>query len=162
MFFAFLGGAPHVVVTMMGHSSAVYGVWFAVTSIGYMAGNFFAARSSVHIGLEVLEMVWKVGVERHGVSGVEVVRGSRAYESQAAVGDERGLAAPRLVHRRVRGTGGRGARRERMARHLGALPGQRRRHYLVAVPAPRRAPGAPLGAPDDRHAVALVDPQQLR
>ncbi len=56
MFFAFLGGAPHVVVTMMGLSSAVYGLWFAVTSVGYMAGNFFAARSSARIGVD--RMIW--------------------------------------------------------------------------------------------------------
>jgi len=56
MFFAFLGGAPHVVVTMMGHSSAVYGIWFALTSIGYMAGNFFTARASARIGID--RMIW--------------------------------------------------------------------------------------------------------
>ena len=33
-FFAFLGGGPHVVVTMMGRSSAEYGLWFAISSIG--------------------------------------------------------------------------------------------------------------------------------
>ena len=33
-FFAFLGGGPHVVVTLMGRSSAEYGVWFALSSIG--------------------------------------------------------------------------------------------------------------------------------
>jgi DHA1 family bicyclomycin/chloramphenicol resistance-like MFS transporter len=52
MFFTFLGGAPHVVVTIMGLSSAVYGTWFAVTSIGYMAGNFFAARWSARFGID--------------------------------------------------------------------------------------------------------------
>ena len=52
MFFAFLGGAPHVVVTMMGRTSAVYGVWFAVTSLGYMMGNFFAARWSARVGID--------------------------------------------------------------------------------------------------------------
>ena len=41
-FFSFLGGAPHVVVTMMGRTSAEYGLWFFVPSLGYMAGNFTA------------------------------------------------------------------------------------------------------------------------
>jgi DHA1 family bicyclomycin/chloramphenicol resistance-like MFS transporter len=56
MFFAFLGGAPHVVVTMMGRSSAVYGVWFAVTSVGYMAGNYLTARWSPRFGVD--RMIW--------------------------------------------------------------------------------------------------------
>ena len=43
-FFSFLGGAPHVVVTMLGHTSAEYGLWFFVPSIGFMAGNFAVSR----------------------------------------------------------------------------------------------------------------------
>ena len=56
IFFAFLGGAPHVVVSIMGRSPPVYGIWFAVTSLGYMAGNFTAARFSARIGLD--RMIW--------------------------------------------------------------------------------------------------------
>jgi DHA1 family bicyclomycin/chloramphenicol resistance-like MFS transporter len=51
-FFTFLGGGPHVVVTLMGRSSAEYGVWFAVTSLGYMAGNFAASRLSQRFGVD--------------------------------------------------------------------------------------------------------------
>ena len=43
-FFSFLGGAPHVVVTMLGRTSAEYGLWFFVPSIGFMAGNFAVSR----------------------------------------------------------------------------------------------------------------------
>jgi DHA1 family bicyclomycin/chloramphenicol resistance-like MFS transporter len=56
MFFVYIGGAPHVVVTIMGRSSAVYGVWFAVASFGYMAGNFIAAQYSVRLGVD--RMIW--------------------------------------------------------------------------------------------------------
>jgi DHA1 family bicyclomycin/chloramphenicol resistance-like MFS transporter len=56
MFFIYIGGAPHVVVTMMGQSSAVYGVWFAVASFGYMAGNFIAAQRSALFGVD--RMIW--------------------------------------------------------------------------------------------------------
>jgi DHA1 family bicyclomycin/chloramphenicol resistance-like MFS transporter len=56
IFFAFIGGAPHVVVTIMGLSSAVYGVWFAATSLGFMAGNFFAAQWSARVGID--RMIW--------------------------------------------------------------------------------------------------------
>jgi DHA1 family bicyclomycin/chloramphenicol resistance-like MFS transporter len=56
MFFVYIGGAPHVVVTIMGQSSAVYGVWFAVASFGYMTGNFIAARRSAVVGVD--RMIW--------------------------------------------------------------------------------------------------------
>jgi DHA1 family bicyclomycin/chloramphenicol resistance-like MFS transporter len=56
MFFVYIGGAPHVVVTIMGRTSAVYGVWFALTSVGYMAGNFFAAKTSARFGVD--RMIW--------------------------------------------------------------------------------------------------------
>ena len=49
--------------------------------------------------------------------------------------DERRLAAARLVHRRVARSAGHRARRERVARELGALARQRRREDLVAVAA---------------------------
>lgn len=56
MFFAFLGGAPHVVVTLMGRSSAEYGIWFAIGAVGYMAGNYLTARWSTRLGVDT--MVW--------------------------------------------------------------------------------------------------------
>ena len=65
-FFAFLGGGPHVVVTLMGRSSAEYGVWFAISSIGYMAGNFATTRLSVRYGLDPL-IRWGIGIEAIGV-----------------------------------------------------------------------------------------------
>ena len=43
-FFTFLGGAPHVVVSMLGRTSAEYGLWFFLPSIGFMAGNFAVSR----------------------------------------------------------------------------------------------------------------------
>jgi len=49
-FFTFLGGGPHVVVTLMGRSSAEFGLWFAMTSLGYMSGNFTASRLSQRFG----------------------------------------------------------------------------------------------------------------
>jgi len=66
-FFAFLGGGPHVVVTLMGRTSAEYGIWFAIGSIGYMAGNFGASRLSVRHGVDRL-IFWGVGIEVVGVA----------------------------------------------------------------------------------------------
>jgi DHA1 family bicyclomycin/chloramphenicol resistance-like MFS transporter len=66
-FFTFLGGGPHVVVTLMGRSSAEYGVWFAVSSLGYMSGNFTAARLSQRFGVDAM-IVAGVAFELAGAS----------------------------------------------------------------------------------------------
>jgi DHA1 family bicyclomycin/chloramphenicol resistance-like MFS transporter len=55
-FFSFLGGAPHVVVTMLGRTSAEYGLWFFVPSIGFMAGNFAVSRLTARFGIDAL--IW--------------------------------------------------------------------------------------------------------
>ena len=55
-FFTFLGGGPHVVVTLMGRTSAEYGLWFAVTSLGYMSGNFSVSRLSQRFGVDAMIM----------------------------------------------------------------------------------------------------------
>jgi DHA1 family bicyclomycin/chloramphenicol resistance-like MFS transporter len=55
-FFSFLGGAPHVVVTMMGRTSAEYGLWFFVPSFGFMAGNFLVSRLAARFGINAL--IW--------------------------------------------------------------------------------------------------------
>jgi MFS transporter, DHA1 family, multidrug resistance protein len=54
MFFTFIGGAPHVVVTIMHRSSAEYGLWFIVLSAVYMAGNFAAGQWSARFGVDVM------------------------------------------------------------------------------------------------------------
>src|SRR6185369_14834909 len=55
-FFSFLGGAPSVVVTTLGHTSAEYGLWFFVPSIGFMAGNFAVSRLTGRLGIDTL--IW--------------------------------------------------------------------------------------------------------
>ena len=66
--------------------------------------------------------------------------------------DERGLAAARLVHRRVAGAARRGAGRQHVARELGALAGQRRRQDLVRR-WPRRLPSRRAAARSRRTTV---------
>jgi DHA1 family bicyclomycin/chloramphenicol resistance-like MFS transporter len=51
-FFALLGGGPYLVVNVMGRSSVEFGVWFGVTSFGYMLGNFVAGRYSQRYGVD--------------------------------------------------------------------------------------------------------------
>jgi len=55
-FFTFLGGGPYIVVTLMGRTSAEFGLWFALTSLGYMSGNFIASRLSQRFGLDAMIM----------------------------------------------------------------------------------------------------------
>lgn len=51
-FFAFLGGGPHVVVSIMGRTSAEYGLWFIATSGGFMLGNFVTTRTVQRYGVD--------------------------------------------------------------------------------------------------------------
>jgi MFS transporter, DHA1 family, multidrug resistance protein len=55
-FFSFLGAAPHVVVSMLGRTSAEYGLWFFVPSIGFMAGNFAVSRLTTRFSIDTL--IW--------------------------------------------------------------------------------------------------------
>jgi DHA1 family bicyclomycin/chloramphenicol resistance-like MFS transporter len=66
-FFIFIGGGPHVVVSMMGRSSAEYGLWFVITSIGYMIGNFIASRYSQRFGLHAMILAG-IAIELAGAS----------------------------------------------------------------------------------------------
>ncbi len=52
VFYGFLGGAPYIVVKLMGHPPSVYGLYFIIVSFCYMAGNFTAARVSTRFGTD--------------------------------------------------------------------------------------------------------------
>ncbi len=52
VFFSFLAGAPFLMVEVLGRSPVEYGLWFIVSSFGYMAGNGLAGRYSVALGVE--------------------------------------------------------------------------------------------------------------
>jgi len=52
MFFAFLAGAPYIMVNLMERSPGEYGVLFIVISLGYMSGNFLSGRLSQRLGVE--------------------------------------------------------------------------------------------------------------
>jgi MFS transporter, DHA1 family, multidrug resistance protein len=55
-FYATIGGAPHVVITVMGRSATELGLWLVFASLGYMAGNFLAGSFSVRYGGTA--MIW--------------------------------------------------------------------------------------------------------
>jgi len=50
-YYVILGAVPAVVITQMGRSPAELGVWFVLSSLGYMAGNFLAGRFSARLGI---------------------------------------------------------------------------------------------------------------
>jgi MFS transporter, DHA1 family, multidrug resistance protein len=56
-FFAYLGGAPYVGDKIFGLSSTEVGALFALTAIGYAAGNFFAGRFSVRVGMNRMILI---------------------------------------------------------------------------------------------------------
>jgi MFS transporter, DHA1 family, multidrug resistance protein len=56
-FFMLLGGAPYVVVEVMGQSPAVYGVYFIAHGAGYMLGNFITGRYGQRLGSERLIVI---------------------------------------------------------------------------------------------------------
>ncbi len=52
VFFAFLGGAPHIMMDVLGRTPVEYGLWFVMISAGYMLGNFLSGRFTRRIGLD--------------------------------------------------------------------------------------------------------------
>ena len=52
VFFAFLGGAPHIMVDVLKRTPMEYGIWFVIVSLGYMTGNFLSGRFTQRIGID--------------------------------------------------------------------------------------------------------------
>jgi DHA1 family bicyclomycin/chloramphenicol resistance-like MFS transporter len=50
VFFAFLAGAPYVMIELMGRSPAEYGLYFALVPSGYILGNFATGRFAGRAG----------------------------------------------------------------------------------------------------------------
>ena len=67
-----------MIITLMERSSAEFGVWFAISSIGYMAGNFAASRLSMVYGIDRL-IWWGIGCEVLGVALAAVLAGTAMH-----------------------------------------------------------------------------------
>ena len=52
VFFAFLGGAPHIMIDVLKRTPMEYGLWFFIISAGYMLGNFLSGRYTRAIGID--------------------------------------------------------------------------------------------------------------
>ena len=57
VFFGFLGGAPYMVVQLMGYPPSTFGFYFVIVSICYMSGNFTAARTSTRFGADRMILI---------------------------------------------------------------------------------------------------------
>lgn len=60
MFFAFLAGAPYIMVEIMGRSPGEYGLYFVIGAFGYMAGNFMSGRYSERFGSQAMMLAGTV------------------------------------------------------------------------------------------------------
>jgi MFS transporter, DHA1 family, multidrug resistance protein len=54
VFFAFLAGAPYVMIELMGRSPAEYGFYFAIVPCGYILGNFASGRFAGRAGVNLM------------------------------------------------------------------------------------------------------------
>lgn len=52
VYYAFLGGAPYVVMELLGNSATDYGRYFIFVAVGYLSGNFLAGKFSVRFGTD--------------------------------------------------------------------------------------------------------------
>jgi MFS transporter, DHA1 family, multidrug resistance protein len=50
VFFAFLAGAPYIMIELMDRPSSEYGLYFMMNAVSYMAGNFASGRLATRIG----------------------------------------------------------------------------------------------------------------
>ena len=96
------------------------------------------------------------------VALAQLVAAAVADQDDAALLDERRLAAAGLMDRRVIRRPGRSARSERVPGELGALSGLGRGEDLEPVAAARVAAAAAVGGAHDGDGSLLVEAQQLR
>ena len=59
-FFAFVSGAPYFMIDVLDRPATEYGLWFIIVSVGYMAGNFTAARVTGRVGLDRMILIGSV------------------------------------------------------------------------------------------------------
>jgi len=52
VFFAFISGAPYVIVDVMSRPATEYGFYFILTAVGFMSGSFVATRISQRMGID--------------------------------------------------------------------------------------------------------------
>jgi DHA1 family bicyclomycin/chloramphenicol resistance-like MFS transporter len=56
-FFAFLGGGPYIATEFLHLSPSTYGIYFGLTALGYMGGNYLSGRFSRVVGTNRMMLV---------------------------------------------------------------------------------------------------------
>ncbi len=160
-FFAFLGGGPHVVIGIMARSSAEYGLWFILTSGGFMLGNFIAARFSQRYGVDAMVhfgLLWLVGRRDRDLRHLRGAAGWRPLDLvRAAASDlvrQRRVPAQLRRRRRERAPAGRG---HRIGHHRLRADGDRRRRGAGHEPCGRDRDQRAAACDRDGGAVGGVD-----
>ncbi|MCC6780648.1 MAG: multidrug effflux MFS transporter [Hyphomicrobiales bacterium] len=102
-FFSFVGGAPHVVISILGRTSAEYGLWFFAPAFGFMAGNFAVSRLTTRLGIDRL-IWWGIGLTIVGclitIAAYQVLPGwemAAIFLPQIIVGFGNGLLLPTSI-----------------------------------------------------------------
>jgi DHA1 family bicyclomycin/chloramphenicol resistance-like MFS transporter len=90
-FFVFVGGGPHVIITMMHRSPTEYGLWFLAVSAGFIIGNVITSRLSVRRGVDTM-VLWGNLAE---LAGALIGIAAMLYVDQ--IGPLAVIAAPTLI-----------------------------------------------------------------
>ena len=99
VYFGFLGGAPYVMMELMGRSPSEYGLYFLLVSVSYIASNFTAGRISVRMGIERM-IVIGMAIAVVGTTGLALLWGSglltplALFGAMAVVSLGNGLSIP--------------------------------------------------------------------
>lgn len=72
-FFAFIAGAPYVVIEVMHRDPREYGLYFVLISGGYMIGNFAASRISQRLGIDRMITLGVAVSTTGGLIGIAVL-----------------------------------------------------------------------------------------
>ena len=56
-FFAFLGGGPYVAAEVFGLTPSQLGIYFGITGLGYILGNFLSGRFATRVGINVMILI---------------------------------------------------------------------------------------------------------
>ena len=73
VFFAFVAGAPYVMVVVLGFQPLDYGLWFIMVSLGYMFGNFLSGRYSQRLGTDRMVTIGNLFTLAAGLAGLAFV-----------------------------------------------------------------------------------------
>jgi len=98
-FFAFMAGAPYLMVDVLGRPAIEFSLWFALLTFTFMAANYIAGKVSSRIGLDRMVMIGSVlslagGVLFLAMLGVFGLTPLSLFLPNALVGIGQGISMP--------------------------------------------------------------------